>query len=102
MHICNLKNRAEYRTNKHVIEASKVLFNFNIFSQKGFTYDGAGPDAFFWVGESGAPGRGADTHVLAYPFTGKHFEYEDAETPKLEPGTSYDGSKVGRNKDSLF
>merc|ERR1712079_85545 len=59
----------------------------------GFTYDGAGPDAFFWVGESGAPGRGADTHVLAYPFTGKHFEYEDAETPKLEPGTSYDGSK---------
>ena len=79
-----------------------MLFNFNIYSQKGFTYDGAGPDAFFWVGESGAPGRGADTHVLAYPFTGKHFEYEDAETPKLEPGTSYDGSKVGRKKILCF
>ena len=57
-------------------------------------YDGAGPDAFFWVGTGGRPGSSPDTVVLPYPFDGTFYGYEDAQTPKLEPGTVYDGSKA--------
>ena len=48
---------------------------------KGFTYDGAGPDAFFWVGTQGSPsGIG---NILPYPFEGKFYEYEDKSAPIL-------------------
>ena len=32
-----------------------------------FSYDGRGPDAFFWVGTEGSPGSRAST-VLPHPF----------------------------------
>ena len=48
---------------------------------KGFTYDGAGPDAFFWAGTQGSPsGIG---NILPYPFEGKFYEYEDQSAPIL-------------------
>ena len=48
---------------------------------KGFTYDGAGPDAFFWAGTQGLP-SGIGT-ILPYPFEGKFYEYEDQSAPIL-------------------
>ena len=34
---------------------------------KGFTYDGKGPDAFFWAGTSKSPSASQGT-ILPYPF----------------------------------
>jgi hypothetical protein len=48
---------------------------------KDFEYDGAGPDAFFWVGTEGEPGPVGT--ILPYPFEGKYYEYEDKSAPIL-------------------
>jgi len=48
---------------------------------KGFTYDGAGPDAFFWAGTSQAPSSVGT--ILPYPFAGKFYNYEDLSAPIL-------------------
>jgi len=48
---------------------------------KGFTYDGAGPDAFFWAGTSQKPSSVGT--ILPYPFEGKFYEYEDQSAPIL-------------------
>ena len=48
---------------------------------KGFTYDGAGPDAFFWAGTQGSPSGVGE--ILPYPFEGKFYDYEDRSAPIL-------------------
>lgn len=83
---------ADITTKAHGVAGTLYAKDAKHLVIKGFTYDGAGPDAFFWVGTDGSPGRHGAV-VLPYPFTGKFYEYEDPDTPKLEPGTSYDGSK---------
>ena len=55
---------------------------------KGFTYDGLGPDAFFWAGTQGSP-SGIGT-ILPYPFEGKFYEYEDQSAPILDEEFSGD------------
>jgi len=82
---------ADITTKAHGVAGTLYAKDAKHLVIKGFTYDGAGPDAFFWVGTDGSPGRHGAV-VLPYPFTGKFYEYEDPDTPKLEPGTSYDGS----------
>ena len=47
-----------------------------------FTYDGRGPDAFFWVGSEGSPGARSSV-VLPHPFQGKFYDYRDPEVPRL-------------------
>ncbi len=49
---------------------------------KGFTYDGAGPDAFFWVGTEGKPSSVGT--ILPYPFEGQFYNYEDRSAPILD------------------
>lgn len=49
---------------------------------KGFTYDGAGPDAFFWVGTSDKPDSVGT--ILPYPFEGQFYHYEDRSAPILD------------------
>ena len=56
---------------------------------KDFTYDGAGPDAFFWAGTSGKPSTVGI--ILPYPFEGKFYDYEDDSAPILSG--RFDGSK---------
>ena len=48
---------------------------------KGFTYDGAGPDTFFWAGTSQEPSPNGT--ILPYPFEGKFYEREDYSAPIL-------------------
>ncbi len=57
---------------------------------KGFTYDGAGPDAFFWAGDSGTPSSVGT--ILPYPFDGKFYEYEDQNAPILSK--RFDGEEI--------
>ena len=47
-----------------------------------FSYDGAGPDAFFWVGTS--PKTSDVGTILPHPFEGKFYDYEDGNAPILE------------------
>ena len=56
----------------------------------GFSYDGKGPDAFFWAGKSGKPktvdpaeGPPADTVIITYPSDGKSYSYVDQNVPIL-------------------
>jgi len=58
---------------------------------KNFNYDGAGPDAFFWVGTEGHPDKNVDeskTAVLAHPFQGVHYAYRDATAPVLKAASN--------------
>jgi len=50
---------------------------------KGFEYDGAGPDAFFWAGTQGSK-PGSVGIILPHPFDGTFFDYEDRSAPILE------------------
>ena len=50
---------------------------------RDFAYDGAGPDAFFWAGTSGAK-PGSVGIILPHPFDGTFFDYEDRSAPILE------------------
>ena len=59
----------------------------NVIMIKDFTYDGAGPDAFFWVGKDGTPASTNEdnTVILEYPVTGDgYFKYRDANAPVLK------------------
>ena len=48
---------------------------------KGFTYDGAGPDTFFWAGTSQIPS--SQGTILPYPFEGEFYEMNDQSAPIL-------------------
>ena len=71
---------------------SKILFtpwyalNDKTLNVQNFNYDGAGPDAFFWVGVEGSPDNvknESTTAILAHPFQGKHYEYRNQDAPIL-------------------
>merc|ERR1712183_426541 len=69
-----------YNVSGHVFaENQETIFIAN------FNYSGGGPDAYFWVGTAGTPRRTdeASTAILAHPFNGEHFAYEDLAAPRL-------------------
>ena len=71
----------EFTNYAHGISGSVYAIDEKTLLIKGFTYDGAGPDAFFWAGTQGSPSRVGT--ILPYPFEGKFFEYEDQSAPIL-------------------
>merc|ERR1712141_819780 len=71
----------EFTNYAHGIGGTVYAIDEKTLLIKGFTYDGAGPDAFFWSGTQGSP-SGVGT-ILPYPFEGKFFEYEDQSAPIL-------------------
>ena len=71
----------EFNNRAHGIGGTVYAVDEKTLLIKGFTYDGAGPDAFFWAGTQGSP-SGIGT-ILPYPFKGKFFEYEDQSAPIL-------------------
>merc|ERR1712110_10793 len=79
----------EFNNRAHGIGGSVYLIDSKTLLIKGFTYDGAGPDAFFWAGTQGSP-SGVGT-ILPYPFEGKFFAYEDQSAPILTG--QYSGDK---------
>ena len=71
----------EFNNRAHGIGGTVYAVDEKTLLIKGFTYDGAGPDAFFWAGTQGSP-SGIGT-ILPYPFKAKFYEYEDQAAPIL-------------------
>jgi hypothetical protein len=71
----------DFTNHAHGIGGSVYLIDSKTLLLKGFTYDGAGPDAFFWAGTQGSPSSVGT--ILPYPFEGKFFAYEDQSAPIL-------------------
>jgi len=58
---------------------------------EGFTYDGEGPDAFFWIGTEGNE-PSSNGIILTHPYEGKNYDKSDKKNaPKLEG--LFDGSQ---------
>ena len=72
----------EFTNKKHGVSGTVYYVDQRTFLIKGFTYDGAGPDAFFLAGTE-APISKAGT-ILPYPFNDKFYEYDDPTTPILQ------------------
>lgn len=71
----------DFQNYAHGINGEVFMKDQKTLVIKGFTYDGAGPDAFFWAGTSQAPSSVGT--ILPYPFDGKFYEYEDQSAPIL-------------------
>lgn len=53
----------------HGISGTLYVLNDTALLVREFTYDGTGPDAFFWAGDKGdSPSEVG--HILPYPFRG--------------------------------
>ncbi len=76
-------------TKQHGVKGEVYAIDEKTILVKNFEYDGQGPDAFFWVGTSERPGSVGT--ILAHPFEGKFYEYEDQSAPILKD--KFDGSK---------
>jgi len=77
-----LVKAGDFTNYAHGIKGEVFLKDEKTLVIKGFAYDGAGPDAFFWAGKSGQPSSVGT--ILPYPFEGKFYEYEDQNAPILE------------------
>ena len=55
----------EIRTLQHKVAGTVYIMDENTLKIENFSYDGTGPDAFFYVGESGSP-SGTGT-IVPYP-----------------------------------
>jgi len=80
----NFKNYAQPKD--HGISGEVFVKDEKTLVIKGFSYDGTGPDAFFWAGKSGKPDalNTADTVIITYPSDGKSYSYEDENVPILK------------------
>ena len=76
-----LLEAGDFQNYAHGISGKVFLKDEKTLVIKDFTYDGAGPDAFFWVGTSSAPSSVGT--ILPYPFQGEFYDYEDKRAPIL-------------------
>ena len=76
-----LLEAGDFQNYAHGISGKVYLKDEKTLVIKDFTYDGSGPDAFFWVGTSSAPSSVGT--ILPYPFEGKFYDYEDNRAPIL-------------------
>ena len=72
----------DFQNYAHGINGEVFLKDKNTLLIKEFTYDGAGPDAFFWAGKSQRPSSVGT--ILPHPFEGKFYDYEDSSAPILD------------------
>ena len=70
----------EFENTKHGVGGTVYKIDDHTLLVKGFTYDGKGPDAFFWAGKEGIPSSTGGT-ILPYPFENKFYEYNDKNAP---------------------
>ena len=66
----------ELQTKQHGVGGTVYRVDEHTLLLKGFTYDGKGPDAFFYVGAMGTPSTAVGT-ILPYPFENKFYKYDD-------------------------
>ena len=78
-----VKYLGDLENHSHMIRGQVYSINDNKIFIKNFTYDGKGPDAFFWVGTEGSlPSENGI--LLPHPFSGKFYDYNDRDAPKLK------------------
>ena len=80
----------DFQNYAHGINGEVFLKDKNTLLIKGFTYDGAGPDAYFLVGNSRVPSEAGT--LLPYPFEGKFYDYDDTSAPILD--RSFNGEEI--------
>ena len=71
----------------HAVSGEVFALDEKTIMIKDFNYDGAGPDAFFWVGQDGTPSSTNEdnTYILAYPYAGVgYYQYRDSSAPVLK------------------
>jgi len=75
----------DIKTLHHAVSGEVYALDEKTLMIQNFNYDGAGPDAFFWVGVDGTPANTNEdkTAILAHPFKGKNYEYRDSAAPIL-------------------
>ena len=73
----------EFKNLQHGIGGTIYKVDDHKLLIKEFTYDGKGPDAFFWAGTDGKPSSTGGT-ILPYPFENKFYEYEDQSAPIIQ------------------
>jgi len=76
----------DIETLHHAVSGEVFALDDKTLMVQNFNYDGAGPDAFFWVGVEGSPDNvknESTTAILAHPFQGKHYEYRNQDAPIL-------------------
>jgi len=75
----------DIETLHHAVSGELWALDDKTLQVKNFVYDGAGPDAFFWVGSEGSPASTDEskTAILAHPFKGVHYAYRDDSAPVL-------------------
>ncbi|XP_023321495.1 protein Skeletor, isoforms B/C [Eurytemora carolleeae] len=76
-------------TLQHDVSGDVYAKDENTLVIENFKYDGAGPDAFFWVGKTGTPAATdtAMTLILAHPYEGNNYEYTNEAAPVLRQYT---------------
>ena len=75
-------NVGEFKNVQHGVGGTVYITDEHTLLIKGFTYDGLGPDAFFWAGTDGNPSSVGT--ILPYPFENKFYAYEDKQAPIIE------------------
>ena len=78
----NLVEVGSFQSYAHEVNGDVFAKDEKTLVIKGFTYDGTGPDAFFWAGTSKKPNSVGT--ILPYPFEGKFYDYEDSSAPILD------------------
>lgn len=67
----------------HGVSGSVFATDDHTLVIENFNYDGAGPDAFFWVGTEGSPSNVADEKTLILDPQGQNYKYRDQSAPVL-------------------
>ena len=78
-----LDNVGEFKNLQHGIGGTIYKVDDNTLLIKEFTYDGKGPDAFFWAGTTGKPSASGGT-IIPYPYENKFYDYTDKNAPILQ------------------
>ena len=80
----------DIKTLHHAVSGEVYALDDKTLMVQNFNYDGAGPDAFFWVGVDGTPAETTEetTAILAHPFQGVHYKYRDESAPVLKAASN--------------
>ena len=80
----------DIKTLHHAVSGEVFALDDKTLMVQNFNYDGAGPDAFFWVGVEGTPAETNEdtTAILAHPFQGVQYKYSNQDAPILKAASN--------------
>ena len=72
-----------FKTLQHDVQGKVCAKDAKTLVIYNFSYDGKGPDAFFWVGKSGVPKATDEQSTYILGENGDNYEYGNENAPKL-------------------